>query len=64
MKSSLNFLHIRREDEISGNKPKSPCVEVCTMFKNISKYVKKNLRGTHTSKFFKEDEVRYKRLHT
>jgi hypothetical protein len=34
------------------------------MFKNISKYVKKNLRGTHTSKNFKEDEVRYKGLHT
>jgi hypothetical protein len=34
------------------------------MFKNISKYVKENLRGTHTSKFFKEDEVRYKGLHT
>jgi len=40
--SSLNFLHIRREVKTMGNKPKSFCVRVCTVFEKIYKYIKGN----------------------
>jgi hypothetical protein len=39
---------MRRDDEISDIKPKSLCVEVCTIFKKNSKSVKENFRGIRT----------------
>jgi hypothetical protein len=43
-----NFLHMERGVETLGNKPESTCVGMCTMLKQISKYVEGNHEGTHT----------------
>ena len=43
----LNFFHLRRGVEISGNKLQSPCGKVCTIFEKNSKYIKENHEGTH-----------------